>query len=524
MPYDEFGNFVDQVGGEQPTTPLPGNTPIDETGNVTAPDNQTPATPGGNAAGDPSTPPNVGAGTGNSPLAPNTPQNPVEQNRNNITNPTLPAGATVTPVLQQPDPNLITDPTKFKLGAAPTVAATTAGPAVQAAAPEPKPAAQYAAETIAPHTPQATAQQGTVSEDAKVKAEQQQGLSPELKQQMDQFNAELDAIGVDPNMTVQGQFSKLMQGFDNGGTPPWASGAIKAANQRLAARGLGGSTMAGEAISTAVMQAAMPIASQDAQVFKDLKLAVLDKKAQGAFLRAGFIANLDMTNLNNRQQAAVVNAQSFLAMDMKNLDARQQTAIVNTQARLQTLMSDQAAINSARQFNAASKNQVDQFYAGLASETDRFNASQRNSMTQFNAGQTNSVSMFNAEQNARRDEFNTKNSVLIDQANTNYLRNINTSNNAMINQANMVNSQNLVNISNTAMANEIQLWRDNASYIFQAHQNELDRSTQIAINSTQNAEWFRRYNAQQRDSFWSGVGNFLFNVGGNIIEDYLEDN
>lgn len=511
-----MSDFTDPFGTDQPgaNVALPGNTtgvPVNENGQTQAPDNQTPNAGGGD--------PNAAPAT---PAAPAAQPNVIDRNRDNISNPVLPNGATVNPVLQTPDSNLITDPTKFNLGPAQTVTPTTVAKPVTAAMPEKIAAEQVTAETISGKTPTMTAEQGTVSDPAKVTAEQQNGLSTELKAQLDSFNAELNAIGVDPNMTVQGQYSKLMEGFDNGGTPSWAAGAMKIANQRMAARGLSGSTMAGGAVSAAVMQAALPIAVQDAQVFKDLKLAVLDKKAQGAFLRAGFIANLDTTNLNNRQQAAVVNAQSFLAMDMKNLDNRQQTAIINTQSRLQALMSDQSAINAARQFNAASVNQTNQFYADLGARTEQFNAAQANGMAQFNAGQINSVKTFNAQQQNLRDEFNTKNSVLIDQANTTYLRNINSQNNYLTNQANMVNSQNLVSISNTAMANEIQLWRDGASYLFQSGENDKDRALQLAINSTQNAEWFARYNTQQKDAFWNGVGNFLFKAGGNILDDYLD--
>ena len=439
-------------------------------------------------------------------------------NQANIANPQLPNGATVQPVLQEVDKSLITDPNKFALDKQAPVQAVKAE-AAQASQVIQQPTATVDAATIGPNAPQTTAEQGQVSTQAQVEAQQQQGLSPELKTELDAFNAELSAIGVDPNMTVQGQYAQLMQGFDNGGVPAWAQGAYKAATQRLAARGMSGSTMAGEAISTAIMQAALPIAVQDAQVFKDMKLAVLDKKAQGVFLRAGFIANLDMNNLNNRQQAAVVNAQSFLAMDFKNLDNRQQAAIINTQSRLQGMLSDQSAINSAKQFNASSVNQSNQFYAGVNADISKFNAGQITAVNQFNAGQTNAISTFNAQQQSAREEFNAKNATLIDQANTVYQRNINTQNTALINQANMVNSQNLVSISNAAMANEIQIWRDQASYLFQANENGLDRANAIAVTSMQNEEWFKRYSQQQKDSFWSGVGNFLFGAAGNILDD-----
>ena len=447
---------------------------------------------------------------------------PVEANRANIANPQLPNGATVTPTLQTVDKNLLTAPNKFALDKQKPLEAATVQ-AAQAAQVIQQPTATVDAATIGNNAPQTTAEQGQVTNQAQVQAQTQNGLSPELKSELDTFNAELAAIGVDPNMTVQGQYAQLMQGFDNGGVPAWAQGAYKAATQRLAARGMSGSTMAGEAISTAIMQAALPIAVQDAQGFKDMKLAVLDKKAQGVFLRAGFIANLDMTNLNNRQQAAVVNAQSFLAMDLKNLDNRQQAAIINTQSRLQTMLADQSAINSAKQFNASSVNQSNQFYAGVNADISKFNVGQLNATNQFNAGQTNAISTFNAQQQAAREEFNAKSAQLIDQANLVYQRNINTSNTALINQANMVNSQNLVSISNAAMANEIQIWRDQASYLFQSTESSLDRANNIAVTGMQNEEWFKRYGQQQKDSFWNGVGNFIFGAAGNIIKDASSD-
>ena len=504
--FDENGFYT----GEDVVLPgntVPGN--VDETGGTAPPDNNNTPVPK-----DPAAP----------PVTPPTPAQAPETNRANITNPALPAGATATPVLQTADPSLITNPNKFSAGPATTAPASIVPFANTAPTPEKPEAEKVAPHTVSGSTPQATAQEGTVGANSLVTAEQQNGLSTELKSTLDNFQAELSAIGVDPNMTVQGQYTQLMSGFDNGGTPPWAASAMKRANQIMAARGMGSSTMAAEAITTAMMQAALPIAVSDAQVFKDMKLAVLDKKAQGVFLRAGFVSQLDMQNLNNRQQAAVVNSQSFLAMDMKNLDNRQQTAIINTQARLQTLLSDQSAINTAQQFNAASKNQINQFYAGMQADISKFNNAQSNEMQRFNAGETNATNRFNTQQENTRREFDVRNSVIIDQANTQYLRGINTSNNAMINQANMVNSQNLVNISNTAMANEIQLWRDGASYLWQGAENDKDRALQMSINGTQNAEWFKRYNTQQKDSFWNGVGNFLFSAGSNILEDYLEDN
>ena len=88
---------------------------------------------------------------------------------------------------------------------------------------------------------------------------------------------------------------------------------------------------------------------------------------------------------------------------MANISNQQQTELFKAQQRAQSLFTDQAAENAARQFNASSQNQVDQFYANLGSQVSQFNATQQNAQSQFNAGQANTVERFNAELNNQRD-------------------------------------------------------------------------------------------------------------------------
>jgi hypothetical protein len=246
-------------------------------------------------------------------------------------------------------------------------------------------------------------------------------------------------------------------------------------------------------------------------------LSVLDKQAQGVFLRAGYLANLDMQNLNNRQQAAVVNSQAFLAMDMKNLDMRQQAAIINTQSRLQAMLSDQAAINTAQQFNANSQQQVDEFYADLGARISTFNAAQANAMNTANTSEVNAMTRFNSSMENEREAFNTNSRLQVDQSNVQYLRGINTANTAALNQANYINSQNLLSISNTAIANEFQLWRDSMTYAFQHSENELDRAAQTALVNLNQQNWFQRFKADEKSGFISAVGDFASGLFSNWL-------
>jgi hypothetical protein len=346
---------------------------------------------------------------------------------------------------------------------------------------------------------------------------------------------------------VQNQLDSLMQQFQGGATPAWASGAIRTANATMAARGLSASSMAGQAIVQAAMESAMPIAQADAQTIASFEAQNLSNRQQSAMLaaeqRAKFLgqefdqafqtkvqnasriadianlnftaeqqvqlensraantmnlqnlsnnqalvmseaaalAQLDVSNLNNRQQVAVQNAQNFLQVDMANLSNRQQTDLFKSQQRVQSLFTDQAAENAARQFNASSQNQVDQFFANLGSQVSQFNATQQNAQAQFNAGQTNTVNRFNAELNNQRDQFNAQNQLVIAQSNAQWRRQIATADTAAVNRANELNANAILDISRTAYNNVWQYYADTMEWAWTSAENQIDRNNALAI-------------------------------------------
>ena len=65
----------------------------------------------------------------------------------------------------------------------------------------------------------------------------------------------------------------------------------------------------------------------------------------------------------------LTNAQNYFQRDMQNLSNRQQAALTNAQIKQSFLLSDQAAVNASRQFNATNQQQTDQFFANLNSST-----------------------------------------------------------------------------------------------------------------------------------------------------------
>jgi hypothetical protein len=217
------------------------------------------------------------------------------------------------------------------------------------------------------------------------------------------FTEEVQAATATPSekATVQGQLGELMQDFEGGATPAWAAGALRNATAAMAARGLGASSMAGQALVQAAMEASLPIAQADAATFAGFETQNLSNRQQRAMLAAqqratfigqefdqGFqsrvanaakvsdIANMNFNadqqvalensraantiNLNNlsNKQAMVMGELSALAnLDMANLSNRQQAAVQNAQTFLAT---DMANLNNKQQtemFKAQSRTQ-----------------------------------------------------------------------------------------------------------------------------------------------------------------------
>lgn len=421
----------------------------------------------------------------------------------------LPAGTQVNPaMIYQDQSETLTNAGKTVATPTPVTAQNvTAQTAGNVAA---KDAATYDATTIGNSTPQTTAAQGTVNPNAIVTAAQG-NLSDETKQTYD--NAPQGTV--DKNSTVKGQYEDLMN-FEAGQIPDWAKGAYTTANQTMAARGVANSTMAGQAITSALAQAALPIAAQDAQTYANMGLKNLDIKAQSTIAKANALAQMDLANLNNRQQAAVVNAQTFLAMDLKNLDNQQQTNVLNMQARVQTMLSDQAAQNAAKQFNASSQNQMTQFYDNLNANISMFNANAVNSANQFNAEQNNNMAQFNEQVKAATDQFNANMALQIDQSNVQWRRQINTANTATQNAVNQINAQNLLGLTTNAQNNLWQQFRDEADYAFTASENEKTRAQNLAMAAMETQANQAMYDQQAASQWSSTLGNFGMSVLSNL--------
>jgi len=237
--------------------------------------------------------------------------------------------------------------------------------------------------------------------------------------------------------TVRGQLALLMEDFEGGETPPWASGPMRQAMGLMQARGMGASSIAGAAVVQAAMESAISIASQDAAT----------------------TAQFEMQNLNNEQQ----------------------TTIFKTQQRLAGLFSDQAAENASKQFNASSKNQTDQFFSNLEASASQFNVAQINAIRQFNAGEENAMGQFNATLRTQRDQFNAQNSLIIAQSNAQWRQSVATADTAARNMANMEYVRNSNAITGAALEQLWQRERDLMDYAFTSSESAMDRANSIIL-------------------------------------------
>ena len=249
---------------------------------------------------------------------------------------------------------------------------------------------------------------------------------------------------------VANQLDGLMQQFQGANPPAWAAGAMRSATAAMAARGMGASSLAGQAIVQAAMESAMPIAMADAQTVAKFESQNLSNRQQSAMLaaeqRARFmgqefdqtfqmkvmnaskisdIANQNFTaeqqvqlensravntmnlqNLSNSQALVMAEASALAQLDTANLSNRQQAAVQNAQNFLQVDMANLSNRQQTELFKAQQRTQAlftDQAATNAAAQ---FNASSQNQVDQFFANLSSQVSQFNATQQNAQSQFN----------------------------------------------------------------------------------------------------------------------
>lgn len=341
-----------------------------------------------------------------------------------------------------------------------------------------------------------TAEQGTVSEEAQATAATQeptttavsgveaaQGTAAQVAPVADRTLQEgelisgsaVDMTEVEKNLaktkaaqgavteesTTQGQLNKLLQDFDAGAPPPWAAASLRTATAQLAARGLGASSLAGQAIIQATLESALPIASADAKVYEAMNLQNLSNrqavaielgKQRAAFLGQQFDQNfetrvknaariadiadknftadvqiaienaqlantMNVANLNARNAVVLEKAAAMSRLEVQNLNNRQQVAVENAkaflamdiknlEARQQTKLFKAQEIADAIVSDTAAANAVKATNASNKLEADKINETLALTASQYNAAERNKVKVANMNATNELAKFN----------------------------------------------------------------------------------------------------------------------
>ena len=187
------------------------------------------------------------------------------------------------------------------------------------------------------------------------------------------------------------------------------------------------------------------------------------------------------------------------------------------QQRVQSLFTDQAALNAAQQFNASSQNQLDQFFANLNTQTSQYNASQYNAQEQFNAGQINAQDRFNTELANQRDQFNAQNQLVIAQNNAQWRRQIATANTAAVNRANEINADAVLEMSRDGYDNLWNYYADTMEWAWTSAEAQLDRYQEMAVEQLSADKALEAKNIAAATSSGNAIGNMIATLGSAAI-------
>lgn len=294
---------------------------------------------------------------------------------------------------------------------------------------------------------------------------------------------------VTEEMTVQGQLNKLLTNFDAGAPPPWAAASMRAATAQLAARGLGASSMAGQAIIQATLEAATPIAAADAKVFETMGLQNLSNRQQTAMLvgqqRAQFLGQ----EFDQAFQTRVLNAARVADIANKNFDAQTQIAIENSRLA-----------NSMDIANLSARNAVVLGKMAQMSQLETMNLNNRQQVAVENAKAFLTMDIKNLDNRQQTSLFRAQEMA-----------------DALISDAGFANAANITNASNALDAAKV-----SAQLALSAETFNADMLTKVNMSNALAANELAKFNAQQanaREEFNSNMANQINLANAKILAE-----
>ena len=146
----------------------------------------------------------------------------------------------------------------------------------------------------------------------------------------------------------------------------------------------------------------------------------------------------------------------------------------------------------------------------LDNKIKAINAQNTVAVDEANAARESAINQFNATVENQRQQFNVNNQREIDQSNVVWRRAINTANTAATNAINQTNAQNLLNLSNWAVSAAWQQWRDEASWVNTASENDQNRNHNLAMAALERSTAVDLQDQASKDSMYQMIGKFGF--------------
>jgi hypothetical protein len=310
--------------------------------------------------------------------------------------------------------------------------------------------------------------------------------------------------------TVQGQLTQLMEQFEDGETPSWAAGAMRAATAAMASRGLAASSMAGQAVVQAAMESALPIAQMDAQTRAQFEAQNLSNRQQAAMFaaeqrskflgmefdqefqarvqNAARIADVAQINFTAEQQVALENARMAQTVDIANLDAKNAKIMADAAAMSQLDLTNlnnrqQAAIQNAKAFldfdmsSMSNQQQVAMFKAQSLASVFMSDTAAENAARQFNASSEDQVGMFFSNLQTQIQQFNNEQANAMEKFNAGEANAISQFNAAQQNARDQFNASQALAVEQANTQ-----WEQAITTMDNAAQNQANRDAAIAAN------------------------------------------
>jgi hypothetical protein len=342
---------------------------------------------------------------------------------------------------------------------------------------------------------------------------------------------------VTEDMTTQGQLNKLLTNFDAGNPPPWAASSMRSVTAQLAARGLGASSIAGQAIVQATLEAALPIAATDAKVFEQMGLQNLSNKQQTAMIlgeqRAKFLgqefdqsfqakvlnaariadiadknftadvtialenaritSTMDLQNLSNKQALILAKTAQVANLETANLSNKQQVAVENAKAFLtldvknldnkqQVALFKGKAIADSILTDTAASNAIKATNASNALDASKVNAQLAFSASQFNAAEKNKVAMFNKSAAEEISKFNAQQENQRSEFNANLSTQISVANAKLLADVSMANTRETNAMAAVNAKNATDLSASTYAQLSQTFRDQLETTWKTAEN------------------------------------------